>query len=445
MPNLPKVVRDRLAGAPAGIANQHPDADLLTAFVEGAVSGRERDQLLSHLAACADCREIAALAAPEGVADSQLVAAAAAPAHKWWKFSMLRWAAVSATAVVVLAVGLRMRSPQEQVRITSDAGDRRVKVTASLETEAGMQAAGDRDKSAREENAPADQKSAAALPNPANRKAATTLLDEFEAKQRATKPRPSSSRTDTGTLARNEVKSTESQPAVASEAGAVQAREATNADQLAASKPVAAVAPAATANGHAASDIEAAKVSVARAKSANAQLALNKEKKDESRSATNMEAASSVRPVQGFAGQASGAGSGISGPTPRPAAPVMSAPTSIPAAKLPPARWTIDVSGKLQRSNDLGKTWQAVPVNDGARLNALAVLESEMWAGGAAGALYHSSDGGNNWTRLRPAVGQFVLDDDVVRISLPDAQHVTVTTASSVWASADGGQTWRKQ
>src|SRR5581483_10934716 len=105
MPDLPKVVRDRLAGAPAGIASQHPDPDLLTAFVEGAVTGRERDQLLGHLAICGECREITALAAPEAVPDQQLAAAASAP-RKWWNISMLRWAAVSATAVVVLAVGL---------------------------------------------------------------------------------------------------------------------------------------------------------------------------------------------------------------------------------------------------------------------------------------------------------------------------------------------------
>jgi carboxypeptidase family protein/putative zinc finger protein len=45
-------------------SGQHPDADQLSAFVEHALPAHERDQMLAHLATCADCRAIVALSLP---------------------------------------------------------------------------------------------------------------------------------------------------------------------------------------------------------------------------------------------------------------------------------------------------------------------------------------------------------------------------------------------
>lgn len=42
--------------------HEHPDADLLAAFAEKRLLGHEREELLAHLAECADCREVVALA-----------------------------------------------------------------------------------------------------------------------------------------------------------------------------------------------------------------------------------------------------------------------------------------------------------------------------------------------------------------------------------------------
>jgi hypothetical protein len=145
----------------------------------------------------------------------------------------------------------------------------------------------------------------------------------------------------------------------------------------------------------------------------------------------------------------SGTGGGMTaalqGSGARSAVEVMATPTSIPKAKLPTYRWTIDAGGNLQRSAD-GKTWEVVPVAEGAKLQSLAVVERDIWTGGVSGLLYHSNDVGSHWTRVRPAVGDTVLSDDVTRIALPSPQHVKLTTSSGdVWTSADGGQTWHKQ
>src|SRR3982074_1696696 len=62
MTEVPKIVYDRLRAA---LPEQtHPDADLLTAFAEQALSATERNGILQHLAFCGDCREVVTLALP---------------------------------------------------------------------------------------------------------------------------------------------------------------------------------------------------------------------------------------------------------------------------------------------------------------------------------------------------------------------------------------------
>ena len=62
MSDAPKIVHDRLRAATPREA--HPDADMLTAFAEQALSGAEREGVMRHLARCVDCREVVALSLP---------------------------------------------------------------------------------------------------------------------------------------------------------------------------------------------------------------------------------------------------------------------------------------------------------------------------------------------------------------------------------------------
>src|SRR3979411_777669 len=114
MTEVPKIVYDRLRAALPEQA--HPDADLLTAFAEQALSATERDGVLQHLVLCGDCREVVALAlpavdvAPTQVADEDgvrtTVSRTGAPAlHKLSiAWPTLRWAALAAGVVVAAAV-----------------------------------------------------------------------------------------------------------------------------------------------------------------------------------------------------------------------------------------------------------------------------------------------------------------------------------------------------
>ena len=66
MPEVPRIVHHRLrTAAPETPGQTHPEADVLTAFAEQALPAPERDGVLQHLALCADCRDVVALALPE--------------------------------------------------------------------------------------------------------------------------------------------------------------------------------------------------------------------------------------------------------------------------------------------------------------------------------------------------------------------------------------------
>src|SRR5205085_1799215 len=106
MNELPKSVTKRLA-KPDGPLLVHPDADLLTAFLEQKTTRSEREQVFAHLSQCSGCREVVAFAAPERIA------ASAGPVAKWerrWlQWPGMRWAAVAAGSVIVAAVGIALR------------------------------------------------------------------------------------------------------------------------------------------------------------------------------------------------------------------------------------------------------------------------------------------------------------------------------------------------
>jgi hypothetical protein len=110
LPELPNIVTRRLAERELRPGASHPDADLLNAFVEQALSERDRGAVLGHLADCASCREIVALAQPV-VAETGTVVFPQ-PAHSGLFF--LRWGALAVCAVLAVSVAvLYKRGPHE--------------------------------------------------------------------------------------------------------------------------------------------------------------------------------------------------------------------------------------------------------------------------------------------------------------------------------------------
>lgn len=110
MSNVPKIVLKRLQSAPV---ESHPDADLLTAFVERSLPASERGFVLDHISRCGDCREVVALALP--AAEAVNVARAARPVRTgWFAVPVLRWGVVVLGVLAIASVGVLEYQQRQQ-------------------------------------------------------------------------------------------------------------------------------------------------------------------------------------------------------------------------------------------------------------------------------------------------------------------------------------------
>jgi hypothetical protein len=99
MQNIPKIVRERLKVASPVV--DHPEADVLTAFIESSLAEVERSLVLSHLARCGDCRDIVALSLP---AREPVESVTKALPRGWLAWPVLRWGFVAAGLVAIASV-----------------------------------------------------------------------------------------------------------------------------------------------------------------------------------------------------------------------------------------------------------------------------------------------------------------------------------------------------
>jgi hypothetical protein len=114
------------------------------------------------------------------------------------------------------------------------------------------------------------------------------------------------------------------------------------------------------------------------------------------------------------------------------------------AMQKPSASWMI-ADGVLQRSLDGGHTWQTAAGADYALL-CYANRGLEVWAGGKAGTLLHSADGGATWRALAVSVNGQTLSSDVTHIDVRGPAEIVLSTGShETWSSSDGGKTWAKK
>ena len=125
MPELPNLLRQRLAGTENGSAQvhsestAHPDADTLTAYVEQLLTAAERQTVVAHLAVCEPCREVVVLSQPELSELATQTVLAPAPVSPWRR--LLRPAfglAASVVAMAIIAV-MVLRLPQKSTEQSS--------------------------------------------------------------------------------------------------------------------------------------------------------------------------------------------------------------------------------------------------------------------------------------------------------------------------------------
>ena len=109
-----------------------------------------------------------------------------------------------------------------------------------------------------------------------------------------------------------------------------------------------------------------------------------------------------------------------------------------------PGEWRIS-SHKLERSLDHGKTWSTV-LNADHPLLCHAENANDIWAGGKAGTLFHSTDGGTSWMQVQPAVGDQPLKADIIRIEVHSAAEIVLFLQhGEVWTTSDSGKTWTRK
>jgi Photosynthesis system II assembly factor YCF48/Putative zinc-finger len=468
MPDVPQFVLKRLKET-VPVAGWHPDADLLTAFAEQSLAGDERGRVMEHLAVCGDCRDVVALALPE----TEIVDATAsvpAPRIGWLSWPALRWGAMAAGILAVISVGIVEYSHRNQQQIVAS---NQVKETVTAPLGLSQPVA-----------------SQATIPQVEMKKKelATSSSEILNAR----KPAPTTSpAVQPRNFARNGVGVGSGIGAVAG-IGSGAGGGSSNSDALAqaSQNPVATgaqlqnPAPELRQQVKVGAMSETVEVSGASGQINTESATINQNVVAQNqanlplqgRSFVDMDVVKAKDPVSGQAATA---------PAPQLATPgPLQTSANLMVRALP--RWTVSSSGVLQRSFDGGNTWENVnpalsdsyhgqammaaraATADAAKsaeqsvakqdrkvpsapspapiFRAVAAAGLEVWAGGSGGALYHTSDGGNHWTRVMPSDPRVALTGDVLSIQFSDPQNGRISTSTAeLWTTSDGGQTWRKQ
>jgi hypothetical protein len=473
MQNVPKIVRERLRAATPVV--NHPDADVLTAFAERSLPDLERAVVFEHLARCGDCRDIVALAVPA----IEPVEPAVSPSPSGWlTWPVLRWGFVAAGVVAIAWFGVRQYQRGSQPATVASQQTAPLEVAANEPKKAVAQFVAP---------APAEKKSKFQSPAAgpaftdsvettkavgAKAEGANAVINEKEKKNvsqfdtLAALPRPRSSAGAVGgpivanqwqqqNAIQNQAPASvlpapDEKRGVAAPAAPKMQVPSTNSEVIEVESSVPQVNPLGR-------NAEALKIQ---------DLPAAEQPTGEDYGLAHVDKAKPVMTTQA-------AKSAPAAPKTVIAGAVLASHALIPL-------WIITSTGGLQRSFDQGSTWQDVDVNSNAgsfhgavdleavakssrtqekdadktlrretaqvTFRAVAAAGGEVWAGGSAGALYHSVDAGNHWTSVVPATAGTILTGDILSVEFPDPQHGKVSTSTAeVWTTSDDGQTWRKR
>jgi len=524
MEELPKIVRHRLAhpakedaaSAPETLRGAaHPDANMLSGFVERSLSEDERMAVLGHLADCAECRELVSLAfpAPEVQAALSEVPATTKTGRRWpsWPLWLgwrtLRWGVLAASVAVVMAGAFHsgilkwpaapntantarttvaenrpapnlvtppaaLPAPSTESYAVSGAPSAHAQGARPLQNKLADQ------EKARSESllqrgdvgGLAKQKSVAAPAASASQPTKEEMEKSVARLAAPPPPRPADERQYSAEYAlkaaRNQAnKADKDHPALVANSVTPNSRAAA---------PVAANEPAATSRRAAAiggvaktapmeRDLDRKSARVSEAIQVQAQGVTPEKKADQLRdqlSAQNpaVSAGQAIAPpAQAPVAREQSQQGVASGLVPQATQEVTvtqqqaGAAAARQAAKGRRARlsayWSISAAGRIARSRAEGGPWSELHVDDSVKFQAVSAEGNDVWAGGSGGALYHSTDGGNHWARVK--IGPNQTDDQaavtatIVSLRFSDSQHgEVVTEAHEKWSTTDGGAHW---
>jgi hypothetical protein len=450
MNDVPKIVHHRLRAATLApeILNQtHPNADVLTAFTEQALAVSEREGVLQHLALCADCRGVVALALPEietaipAVEDATAVLPVPAKRSESWfpwatlSWAHLRWATLAAgiaVAVLVVRPGLeRMGKPHTAVNSEARqlsapaARPQSASQLASSLQPANSEAAILADKDAakhpvehygRAKNGRAKEDSiAAGAPAAAGLEYSATTVKSLRA--------------DKSALSKSTIG--ESPTTVEVAGGAEMVSGIVSGDEAPSSEPnLMARADAPPVQN--APKIEKAKPAL---DETTRDAAVNGGKVNEAQTSAQTTLAS---PASGSS-QPAVAQLAVTSKTR-----ALKAATPLARLQAQNESWTI-ADGNLQRSLDGGHTWQ-IAARAALALLCYANRGQDVWAAGQSGTLLHSADNGATWSAIGVSFNGQALSSDVIDVKLQGPVQIVLSTSThETWNSADAGKTWEKK
>ena len=473
MQDVPQFVLKRLQEKQPA-AGSHPDADLLTAFAEQSLAGDERASVMEHLSRCGHCRDVVAIALPateiEIVREAErereslaLPISVSTAGIGWLRWPPLGWGALAAGILLVTSLGILEYSHRGENSVASNRPqDAAAASSGSLQAPSPQAAVQHTDR----------QKAfSAAGPQtltPHQAVVGSGRADQPPSPARSTPPRSGggfgrgvagAASGSAGGIAAGSGSGVSPQSFAPPREGSMVRRAQQNPSAATGQQ----VATGQVKIGAASEMVEVQADGAIRTESAaidQNQVAQNQVAQNQSSLPLNGRALTSLDVVK--------AKDPVPGQT---------------ASSAATPRWTVSSSGVLQRSFDGGATWENVNpaltvASSGARLakentaradagsfseakksqkaeaapypapifRAVAAAGLEVWAGGSGGALYHTWDGGNRWSRVTPSALGVALTGDIIAIQISDPQHGEVSTSTGeLWATSDNGQTWQKR
>ncbi len=426
-PEISKSARDLLAKQPA--AEPHPSPDLLNGYVEQALDPAENTQVMTHLSACAECREVVFLAggaAEQEIQPDILVALPKAnpslarvpaqmtamqvgaeaeptkpkPPWAWWK-----WAAPLAAIVIIGSTVLIERDRIVEMMM-GPPSTRMANVAGQATGTPGPPAA---------KPSPLPKPLAAANPEQPNTYA--LRLDKAAGEEQ------------------------------------LQERAAYDAKKK---NPVAKAQAAPKEDAIRRKTLEAQIASNLQNPGANAIAAPESKPKTAqvASTATTAEVTSAAPLVQADNADLSTTGADAMKPESLAKSSLVANNQAVGAvAAMPMARhqaaanshWRIGSEGQLERSTGAG-TWTQKLASGEVTFRAVATVGSDVWAGGNGGALFHSSDGGEHFNKVVLSANGQTERGAIVSIHFDTAQQGRVISdTGATWTTTDGGQSWSKQ
>lgn len=484
MPELSTLLRQRL-GATVDRASQHPDADLLTAYVEELLPAHEHDHVVQHLSLCSQCREVVALTTPEMVAAPEAQAEVATPpvlsvpARRW--FLSPAFGLAGSIAAMVLGVALILRLPLTTKQNATSNATQPIQ-EAKVPTAAAPSIS----------NGPVSQSSgAASLPLMAQQQPAPAAAPTLEAKAESG---PSRAGLRYGAPIRRTTAVQDSKPAAPAPVftAEVQKQDYVNKMFLASSSESPAAAPvfrdlpqapvpvqpnvffgppaAVAGNGYQSSD--AFEVSSNAAGKNRGIVTFNSSYSSERQGIRGTALLDKIvefgrRPLTRRPGAPISSGSVKTSAMFRPGVAAAHSADAITAKKEPveggvlaqsqafsgnalaalPRRqmlgapqyqWKV-VQGKLLRSSDNNHWTEENAAGEGVEFSVVSSNGPEIWAGGSQAALLHSPDAGTTWERITLGAAAVGTINSIETAG----QNVRVKSSSGQsWSSQDGGRSW---